>query len=223
VEGTGALSSRGGAPNLETMEIDPTPTGLRFAKLRQLPTGERYIRVAEFVMPNSCAVPARQEDGMGYLINWHVPIDDTTHWKYMILFHWDHPLDAETTRHERHPYVTEDFHCVRNKANRYLQDRREMQTESYSGLGLDFTPQDVCVVEGAGPIQDRTQEHLAPSDIALAMSRRMLIDTIREVQAGGSPPQFTPDPALGRPRKPVSLYGTIGADASWAEHCRAQQ
>jgi phthalate 4,5-dioxygenase len=223
LDGQPGLSSRGGAPGLETMEIDPTPTGTRFCKLRHLPSGERYIRVAEFVLPNSCAVPARQENGMGYLINWHVPIDDTTHWKYIVIFHWEQPLDREATMRDRHPYITPDFHSVRNKANRYLQDRHEMTTESFTGMGLDFTPQDLCVVEGAGPIQDRTREHLAPSDIAIAMSRRMLIDTIRDVQNGGSPPQFDPDPALGRPRKPVSLYGTIGADADWKAYCRAQQ
>ncbi len=220
LEPSETLSSRGGAPHLETVELVPTPTGIRICKLRRLPSEERYIRVAEFVLPNSCAVPARQENGMGYLINWHVPIDDTRHWKYIIFFNWERPLDYETIRRERFPYVTPDYRSVRNKGNRYLQDRQEMRTESYSGLGLDFTPQDLCVTEGAGPIQDRTQEHLAPSDIAVARSRRLLLDAIRTVQAGGSPPQFVPDPALGRPRKPVSLYGTIAPETDWAAYCR---
>jgi hypothetical protein len=44
-------------------------------------------------MPNSCAAPARQEAGIGYLVNWHMPIDDVSHWKYMFLFKWDGPID----------------------------------------------------------------------------------------------------------------------------------
>src|SRR5262249_17064091 len=55
---SGKLSSRGGAPNLESMDTESTPTGLRYCKLRQLPNGDRYIRTAEFIMPNSIAVPA---------------------------------------------------------------------------------------------------------------------------------------------------------------------
>ena len=49
------LASRGGAPNLESMDTEFTLTGLRYCKLRQLPNGDRYIRTAEFVMPNSIA------------------------------------------------------------------------------------------------------------------------------------------------------------------------
>jgi phenylpropionate dioxygenase-like ring-hydroxylating dioxygenase large terminal subunit len=223
VEQSDSISGRGGAPNLETIEVDPTPTGFRYCKLRQLPSGERYVRSAEFVIPNSCAVPARQHDGMGYLINWHVPIDDLTHWKYIIIFNWEHPLDRETVRRERYSYVTADYQSTRNKANRYLQDRAEMRTESYTGMGLDLTPHDVFATEGQGPIQDRTHERLAPSDMAVAQERRLLLNLIRDVQAGVRPPQFDPDPALGRPRKIVSLYDTLPASTDWAAHCRERE
>ena len=77
--------------------------------------------------------------------------------------------------------------------------------------------------EGQGAIQDRTHERLAPSDMAIAQERRLLLDLIRDVQAGARPPQFDPDPALGRPRKPVALYGTIPASADWAAHCRERE
>jgi phthalate 4,5-dioxygenase len=217
------LSSRGGAPNLESMDTELTPTGVRYCKLRQLPNGDRYIRTAEFVMPNSIAVPAVQENGLGYLVNWHVPIDDTHHWKYMFQFNWERPIDAEGQRADRYAYMTPDYRSTRNQANRYRQDRQEMVSESYTGMGYEFNVHDLWAVESQGPVQDRTQEHLAPSDIALAHGRHMVLDWIRRVQAGESPPQFEPDPALGRPKRPVSVYGTIPASTHWADYCRERE
>jgi len=217
------LSSRGGAPNLESMDTEFTPTGLRYCKLRQLPNGDRYIRTAEFVLPNSIAVPAVQENGLGYLVNWHVPIDDAHHWKYMFQFNWERPLDPEAVRADRYAYMTPDYRSTRNKANRYLQDRQEMVSESYTGMGFQFNVHDLWAVEGQGPVQDRTQEHLAPSDIALAQGRHLVLDWIRRVRAGEAPPQFEVDPALGRPKKAVSLYGTIPASTHWAAYCRERE
>jgi hypothetical protein len=55
------------AKRAETTAADLTDCGLRGCKLRQISPTENYIRVFEFIMPNSCAAPARQERGMGYL------------------------------------------------------------------------------------------------------------------------------------------------------------
>ena len=38
-----------------------------------------------------------------------------------------------------------------------------------------------------GPIVDRWREFLGPADMAIVITRRMLIDAIRPVQDGGSP------------------------------------
>jgi phenylpropionate dioxygenase-like ring-hydroxylating dioxygenase large terminal subunit len=216
----GKLSGRGGAPNQEWLEAEPIPTGIRYCKLRPMDAEQNYIRVAEVVMPNACAVPARQEGGMGYITNWHVPIDDTTHWKYIVHFNHEHPLDHEAATRDRARYITPDYRGVRNKGNRYLQDREAMQGVSYTGMGYDFTVHDLFATEGAGPVQDRTQEHLGPSDLALALARQQMLKAIATVQEGGAPPYFEVDPALNRMRKPVSTYGFIPASSDWREHCR---
>ena len=44
-----------------------------------------YLRVSYFILPNLSAFPG-QTGGEGYSVNWHVPIDDTHHWKYTFVY-----------------------------------------------------------------------------------------------------------------------------------------
>ncbi len=53
--------------------------------------------------------------------------------------------------------LTPDYRPKRNKGNRYLQDRESMKTWSFSGMGRIFNVQDTAIVEGSGPIVDRTR------------------------------------------------------------------
>lgn len=84
--------------------------------------------------------------------------------------------------------VTPNYHMTRNKANRYLQDREEMRNGSFCGMGMAFQVHDTCATEGAGAIQDRTQEHLGYGDIAMVTARKVLLGAIRDVQEGRDPP-----------------------------------
>jgi phthalate 4,5-dioxygenase oxygenase subunit len=84
--------------------------------------------------------------------------------------------------------LTSDYRPLRNKANRYLQDRESMKTWSFSGMGRIFNVQDTAIVEGSGPIVDRTKEFLGPSDRAIIAARRQVLRAIREVEAGREAP-----------------------------------
>ena len=217
----GTLSGRGSAPGSETVEADLTDVGLRICKIRRLGPEKNYLRVLEFILPNACAAPARQEEGMGYLVNWHVPIDDTRHWKYMFLFNWDRPLDKEMIRKERFNFgMTEDYRCVLNKQNRYRQDRQSMKSASYSGLGHNFQAQDLCTTETMGELQDRAKEHLVPSDVPVVISRKVLSKAIRDVEEGRSAPQMALDSTWQRRRRIVSLYGTVPSSVNWKQYCK---
>src|SRR5437867_221449 len=45
------------------------------------------VRTSHFVLPNTCAVGGGPvPPGDGYLMNWHVPIDDTHHWRFSMAF-----------------------------------------------------------------------------------------------------------------------------------------
>jgi len=39
-----------------------------------------------------------------------------------------------------------------------------------------------------GPVVDRSKEHLGPADRAIIATRRLLLDAVKTVQTGGSPP-----------------------------------
>ncbi|MGB8275049.1 MAG: aromatic ring-hydroxylating dioxygenase subunit alpha [Alphaproteobacteria bacterium] len=61
---------------------------------------------------------------------------------------------------------------------------------------VDFVDgQDICVTVSQGPIADRTKEHLGKCDIGVAMLRKLLLEQIGTVQAGGDPLGVIRDPA----------------------------
>jgi hypothetical protein len=115
-----------------------------------------------------------------------VPIDDTHPWKYNLTFRRTRVIDHEARMRGR-TGATPDYHPIRQKANRYQQNRAEMTAESFAGLGRDFQAQDACATEGAGPIQDRTAEHLGYTDKGIIAARRALLNAIRAVQQGEEP------------------------------------
>jgi hypothetical protein len=90
--------------------------------------------------------------------------------------------------------LTADYKPIRNKSNRYLQDRESMKTWSFSGMGRIFNVQDTAIVEGCGPIVDRTQEFLGPADKAIIAARRMVLRGIRDLDAGREPPHVIRHP-----------------------------
>ena len=77
--------------------------------------------------------------------------------------------------------------------NDYLIDRAVQRDASYSGIeGLDV--QDSMVQETMGAIADRGQEHLVPSDLAVARIRRRLLEAAKALRDTATPP-----PGVDRP------------------------
>ncbi|HEX2230048.1 MAG TPA: Rieske 2Fe-2S domain-containing protein [Candidatus Binatia bacterium] len=182
-----------GADLAPKIELELTDFGLRIFTVRTLGDNRIYCRTSNFVMPNFSTFPG-QTAGEGYSVNWHVPIDDTSHWKYVIVFSRQKPLDQEIVVRGRDE-LSADYRMKRNKANRYLQDRGSMKSESFSGIGHAFQAQDACVIEGAGAIQDRTKEHLVTSDKAILAARKLLLQGIQDVKQGRDPLHIVREPA----------------------------
>ena len=181
-----------GADIAPRIEVELTDFGVRIFTIRTLDGGQIYFRTSNFIMPNFSSFPG-QTAPSGYSVNWHVPIDDTSHWKYVIVFDRERPLEREVIQRGRDE-LTADYHLVRNKSNRYLQDRESMKTQSFSGIGYSFQAQDACVIEGAGPVQDRTKEHLVTSDKAIVAARKLLLKAIQDVRDGRDPAHVVRDP-----------------------------
>jgi phenylpropionate dioxygenase-like ring-hydroxylating dioxygenase large terminal subunit len=175
-----------------TLDVEETDFGLRIYAVRPAGPEHRYVRITNFVMPNLCAI-AGVTGQDGYQMDWHVPIDDAHHWKYTLAFTRSEPPPDPGWSHVR-AEMAAGYRFIRNRANRYLQDRASMTTWSFSGLGPVFQVHDVVAVEAQGPIQDRTAERLGYGDKAIARARQMLLRAIRTVQEGRDPPHVVRDP-----------------------------
>ena len=175
------------------IEVEDTPYGVRIYCVRKVHGDRNYVRVTNFLMPNFCAVSGTDD---GYTVNWHVPIDDTHHWRYMVRFSRKAPMEDKSRWMGRSTEVTDDYRMVRNPSNRYLQDRASMD-KAFIGLGPNFLVHDAYATQGEGPIQDRTTEHLGQTDKGIIAARRMLLRAIREVQEGQDPPGVFRDERTG--------------------------
>jgi hypothetical protein len=201
-----------------TVEVELADFGERILTWR--PVGNKaYLRVSNFVMPNLCAVPGETQ-GAGYLVNWHVPIDDENHWKYMIVFSREAPLNQARFRERYSQEITPDYQPTRYRANRYLQDRAEMRTKSFAGLGPFFPSHDLFATESQGPIEDRTREHLVSSDKAISIGRKLLLKAMDDIQAGRDPLHVIRDPKLNRFPHMVVISEMVPSSIDWKDYAR---
>jgi len=216
---TGAdLNPRGAAPERESYEVEITDYGVRSYKIRQLSDPHYYrLYMTELVLPSFTAFFGEQYAIEGaYSVNWHVPIDDEHHWKYTFVFSRKGPLDKAAIR-KRRAEMTPDYRSLRHRDNRYLQSREMMARDSYTGIGFNFQVQDLCITEGMGAIQDRTEEHLASMDRAVVLARKLLFKAIRDLQEGREPANVVRDP--GRNRFLIDASDDlVPASKSWKEY-----
>jgi hypothetical protein len=166
-------------------------------------------------MPSAGAVASRGE--AGYNVNWHVPIDDENHWRYSITFSRDKPIDEETVRRERAGQA-DNYRLQRNKDNRYLQDREEMKTETFIGMGRTFVVHDTFATEGEGVIYDRSTEHLGYTDRGIVMMRTLMLRAIKDVEQGRDPMHVVRDPARNAYPDLVARDDVLPADVTWRDY-----
>jgi hypothetical protein len=150
-------------------------------------------------------------------VNWHVPIDDTHHWKYHVQCDRTGPNDKESLR-QRNFDTDEEYKPRRKKANRYLQDRDEMKTQTFSGLGRSFQDHDLWATEGEGAVLDRTREHLGFTDKGVVTMRRQMLEAVRDVQAGREPRHVIRDPAANRFSDLIVMSGKLPKGDPWRLH-----
>jgi phenylpropionate dioxygenase-like ring-hydroxylating dioxygenase large terminal subunit len=199
------------------IELEDTEFGVRMYAIRDIGSGQRFVKVINFVMPNLCAVPGGSAID-GFNINWHVPIDDNHHWKYMITGRRSGPIDQAKARAEYEGMTTPDRRLQRNLGNRYLQDRAHMRTEWFSGMGPHFPVHDGYATETQGPIQDRTHEQLGYTDKGIIATRRMLLAAIRGMQAGQEPPHVIRDAASNEFPDLVPPSAVITQEEDWRSY-----
>jgi hypothetical protein len=123
------------------------------------------------------------------ITQWHVPVDDTTHYGYAFFTSFGAPVDKDEMRRQRlQLYELPDYVPRKNKSNNYGFDPHEQEHQTYTGMGADINVHDQWACESMGPIADRTREHLGQSDKAIAAYRRLFRTAIDAVETGSSLP-----------------------------------
>jgi phthalate 4,5-dioxygenase len=193
--GFGGLRAEGHAAKLE---VEPTDYGFRYGSIRPLPgKDENYVRTYHWVMPHVQIRAAQlNPDGSWFkfkLAGHHwVPIDDEN----TMVWNWGYSLDEELTydeKIERNQGNGPDdidqvtFRGKANKRNNWLIDREVQRTQTFTGI-KGINTQDRAVQEAMKPIVDRTKEHLGQTDRAVITARKMLLQAIKTMQDGGTPP-----------------------------------
>jgi hypothetical protein len=201
-------------------QIENSDGGLTLYGRRNGEPDSYYWRITQWLFPWYTLIPPFGEHALGGHV-W-VPIDDEHCWAWSINFHPDKPLSAEERSHMEAgrgihcQYEPGTFRTRANKDNDYLIDRRAQQDKrAYSGV-FGIAIQDASLQESMGPIQDRENEKLLPTDRAIVMARRMLYDAATALEAGVEPPAL--DAGKQRVRAAGVLLDRQAKPQEWAKH-----
>jgi hypothetical protein len=183
------------------LEVEETDFGFRLYQMRPGPEGKKNLRITNFCLPGWSVISGPQ-GGDGYIAIWHVPVTDHSHWRWGFAIRRDITIAPDGTpsggidfRSRHRDAFTEDRHFVRNRDNRYNQDRAKIQTENNNGMGHNFNLHGAFASENQGPVADRTQGHLASSDAGVIAAQQQLLDAVEAVPRGAEPLGVFRDPA----------------------------
>jgi hypothetical protein len=174
------------------IEVNDEWHGFRYAGIRTTPNGHRHARVTAWIFPFSDIIAAIPFNTRQIAI---VPVDDYSCHRYN--FATTPPSNQAGIggpaffTYEKYPFemlppngIVERKYTAEND---YMIDRVAQKGTSYSGI-TDFRSQDMMATESAGPIYDRTKEHLGSTDVAVIRMHRMLIRAAKALAEGQEPP-----------------------------------
>ena len=102
----GFRGGRGAAPGMDTIDAEITDFGVRLSRTCSAGPDQKYVRIFCYMLPNLTAFPGGPQGPEGYSVNWHVPVDDTHHWKYIFSFSRERPVDRDLANSGRGPGLT---------------------------------------------------------------------------------------------------------------------
>jgi len=180
------------------VQNDPRPkfavlghdVGLIIGGGRKTDGPDLYWRIAQFLMPNHAYTPAAFPGEIYYGQCW-VPVDDASCWIYTYCWQPERPLSkAERAKFDGgfnvHSEVDAAYMPLRNKHNDYLIDRGAQKRASFTGI-TGVSEQDAAIQDSQGPVQDRTREHLGPTDIGVVEFRKLVVGAARALAQGQEP------------------------------------
>lgn len=197
--------------------VKETDYGMMIAARRNAGEDSYYWRITQFLMPSYTMIPSEPDLPISFTAA--VPSDDEHMVGFTVTWRPDRPLSAEdigqieswTGIHTEVDPVT--YRPLRNKANNYRIDREMQRNENYSGI-RGIREQDLPIQEDqAGPLADRSKEHLGTADLGVIAVRRRLLKAVQDVQAGTEPAEAH-DGGLYKVR---STAVVLKREAEWSE------
>jgi phenylpropionate dioxygenase-like ring-hydroxylating dioxygenase large terminal subunit len=183
------------------IEVDDTWHGFRYAGIRTTPNGFKHVRVTAWIFPFADIIA---QIPFSTRLIFVVPADDVTTYRYN--FTSQPPANprgyggALFFTYEKYPFEMLPPNGViprpYNRENDYRIDRFAQKGLSYSGIA-DFRSQDAMATETAGPIYDRTTEHLGSTDVAMIRMHRQLLRAAKALAAADGDAEKAGLPALG--------------------------
>jgi phthalate 4,5-dioxygenase oxygenase subunit len=218
--------------------VADTPWGTSYGAYRDGESGGTYWRFANFIFPFWTQQPQGEFSENVHVRGW-VPLDDDN--CMWVNLYWQRGdvqaarpraplksgklLGGETLDFPYLPNTTEWLGRWRMKAqpeNDWLIDRRaQRENEIYSGIS-NLHLQDQAVTESMGPIVDHSLEHLCPSDLMVARTRRRLLQAAKSFVEGKAPAPGSQNPEIFRDAR--SGFFTTNESVPWqqlyAEHLK---
>ena len=174
------------------IEVQDEWHGFRYAGIRTTPNGHRHARITAYIFPASNIIAQIPFSTRQIFV---VPVDDYNCHRYN--FTVTPPANPRGLggppffTYEKYPFEMLPPNGVVERKytpeNDYLIDRVAQKGISYSGI-RDFRSQDMMATESAGPIFDRTKEHLGSTDVAVIRMHRMLLRAAKALANGEQPP-----------------------------------
>jgi phthalate 4,5-dioxygenase len=190
-------------------EFDERADGFRYAAIRRVLDGRRYVRITEFFGPWYSFTPGDQGSCFAC-----VPIDDE-HTAF-----WSIRYDRKTPIQDspwKPPADSDPMHwpplLPGDRAQRWGQERASMRAGSFSGFRQHFFHEDVSVAASQGTVATREREFLNAGDEGVFRLRRFLLRELEEFQAGRTKPATTDS---GRVRISAG-HGLLEQDADWRQ------
>ena len=179
--GATGLLAEGGAPRIE---VDLQDYGYRYFSIRKGPNGSQFIKGYQFVMPWT-QIRAGGDGSDGHYC---VPIDDENCMVWNWVYREDEPVEERVRNGDIYgngpAHVDQKtFLSFRNTRNDWLIDREMQKNVNFTGI-IGTNTQDRAVQETMGPILDRTQEHLGPSDRQIIVARQLMLEAVKALQNG---------------------------------------
>lgn len=188
--------------------VKDSPLGVCYTAYTAIPGDRTYWRFAHFMFPFWALIP-QGDIRYNVLARGWVPMDDEH--TMLVFIRWRNKMPglgaplkdgkplAGATLVQR-DFLPNDtswhgrWRLEGCEANDWLIDREAQRSNAvYSGMnGVHL--QDAAMTESMGAITDHAREHLGPSDLMVARSRRRVLQEARKFRAEGAPPPGVDEP-----------------------------